>query len=297
MGHPLFHFSHSALCIAFAALAANAATLLKTSDAARTFRMDTTGPSYAVTTEAGLSALWPLTYRAGDSIAETAPDGAETALVADAASGGTRAWTPSYGGTWTLVNDVEGEAVFRVWHSIFGLDGAGTAANPAKVVDAGDFAATLALAGNDKDGFTFALDGVASTASFAVPAGYAVESLGEGVYRLAATSDGRLVSSAPDAFPMDTLRPGPDRKLRTKAEVLPFAYSGDLWAGTNATAASTLSYSGPAGFADTASRTGTGAMSFALPHSGSWLVTLTPAEGEPLVAHIDIVTGTFMLMR
>ena len=93
---------------------------------------------------------------------------------------------------------------------------------------------------------------VASTASFVVPAGYAVESLGDGVYRLGATSDGRLVSSAPDAFPMDTLRPGPDRKLKTKAEVLPFAYSGDLWAGTNATAASTLSYSGPAGFADTA---------------------------------------------
>ena len=73
MKHPLI--PHSAFVIAFAVASANAATLLKTSDAARTFQMDTTGPSYAVTTAAELTALWPLTYRKGESVTATAPNG------------------------------------------------------------------------------------------------------------------------------------------------------------------------------------------------------------------------------
>ena len=295
MKHPLI--SYSAFGIAFAVTSANAATLLKTSDAARTFQMDTTGPSYAVTTAAELTALWPLTYHAGDSIAETAPSGAETPLVTEAASGGTRAWSPSSGGVWTLVNDAEGEAVFRVWHSAFGLNGAGTAANPAKVVDAGDFDATLALAGGARSGFTFELDGISSVNSFSCPSGYAFAPQGGGVYQLIAVGPGLLCLSAATKYPMDTVKPGPDRKLKVKGDALPFAYSGDAWARTNATATSTLTFAPQSGAATTTNCVGTGAADYALPHGGTWFVTLVPANGETLVSRIDIVSGTIIIVR
>ncbi len=103
MKHPLI--PHSAFGIAFAVASANAATLLKTSDAARTFQMDTTGPAYAITNEAGRTSLWPLTYRKGASVTATAPNGTATTLVTAAASDGTLSWTPATGGgAWTLAN-------------------------------------------------------------------------------------------------------------------------------------------------------------------------------------------------
>jgi hypothetical protein len=81
-----------------------AATLL-TSSAAQPYRMDTTGPAYAITNEAGRTSLWPLTYRKGASVTATAPNGTATTLVTAAASDGTLSWTPATGGgAWTLAN-------------------------------------------------------------------------------------------------------------------------------------------------------------------------------------------------
>ena len=288
------------LCIAsaVATATANAATLL-TSSAALPYRMDTTGPEYAIATEAERTSLWPLTYRAGESVTATAPDGTATSLVTDAASGGTLSWTPTAGGgAWTLANDGEGEAAFRVWHSIYGLPSdAGTTATPAKVVDAGDFDATLALAGGARSGFTFELDGISSVDSFSCPSGYAFAPQGGGVYQLMAAGPNLLCLSAASKFPMDTVKPGPDRKLKEKGDALPFAYSGDAWARTNATATSSLTFSPQTGAATTMDCVGTGVAEYALPHGGTWFVTLDSASGETLVSRIDIESGTTIIVR
>ena len=298
MRHSSLCIVNCALCIAFAVFSGRAATML-TSSAALPYRMDTTGPVYAITNEAGRTSLWPLTYRKGESVTATAPNGTATTLVTEAASGGTLSWTPTAGGgAWTLANDGEGEAVFRVWHSIYGLpSGAGTTAKPAKVVDAGDFDATLALAGGARSGFTFELDGISSVNSFSCPSGYAFAPQGEGVYQLIAAGPGLLCLSAASKYPMDTVKPGPDRKLKVKGDALPFAYSGDAWARTSATAASTLTFAPQSGAAATTNCVGTGAADYALPHGGTWFVTLAPATGETLVSRIDIVSGTIVVFK
>ena len=288
------------LCIAsaVATATANAATLL-TSSAALPYRMDTTGPAYVITNEAGRTSLWPLTYRKGESVTATTPNGTATPLVTSAASDGTLPWSPAAGGgAWTLANDGEGEAVFRVWHSIYGLpSGAGTTAKPAQVVDAGDFDATLALAGGARSGFTFELDGISSVNSFSCPSGYAFAPQGGGVYQLITAGPGLLCLSAVSKYPMDTVKPGPDRKLKVKGDALPFAYSGDAWARTSVSAASMLTFAPQSGTAATTNCVGTGAADYALPHSGTWFVTLAPATGETLVSRIDIVSGTMLVFR
>ena len=293
-----FCILHCAFCIAFAASAANAATLLASS-AAQSYRMDTTGPTYAITNEAGRTSLWPLTYRKGESVTATAPNGTATPLVTSAASDGTLPWSPAAGGgAWTLANDGEGEAVFRVWHSIYGLpSGAGTTAKPAKVVDADDFEATLALAGGPRSGFTFALDGISSVNSFSCPSGYAFAPQGDGVYQLIAAGPGLLCLSAASKYPMDTVKPGPDRKLKEKGDALPFAYSGDAFARTSANATSTLTFAPQTGSATTTNCVGTGVAEYALPHGGTWFVTLDSASGETLVSRIDIESGTTIIVR
>jgi len=202
---------------------------------------------------------------------------------------GQSAWTPTEGGVWTLTNSNEGAATFHVYTSIFGLQGAGTAVNPAKVIDATDFAALIAGV-SDKDGFTFVLPAGTALDAFAAPSGYAFRATSGDAYRLDESPSGIVYSAdAYRSFVVDTVGFGPDRSVKRRNEIPPFAYSGDAWKGS-ASAASTLTFMAEDGTtAHSESCTGTGTFTYELP-KGLWTVTLS-SSATNLVANINFTSG------
>ena len=63
--------------------------------------------------------------------------------------------------------------------------------------------------------------------------------VGEGLYSLVSSAGGLAYTSGELSFRADAERPGPDRKVSPRSPALPFAYTGDEWAGSPS-ASSTL---------------------------------------------------------
>ena len=104
-------------------------------------------------------------------------------------------------------------------------------------------------------------------------------------------------SSAATTSRIDTMLPGPDRKLK-KSETPPVAYSGDDWAG-DLSKASTITFTPPEGSgleATTWNKTGSSAAAFTFNAKGVWTVTLTFADNTTRTAHINIQTAGFVLI-
>ena len=249
------------------------------------FDIDTSGSAHAVKSLDAIS----LPYRAGDTITVTAPDGSVSTPVSRAATADAENWIATMGGVWTITNSGEGTATFSVRYSLFGAQGAGTEADPAKIVD-NDELHDLASSGTAGDGYTFVLQG--SAVSFGTMTrinGYAVVPLGNGVYRIVTASNGRVYDSLAAEFPIDTISTGPTRKVAAKEDVLPFAYSGDNWNG-NPIAASTLTFTSPSGGTTIVPCTGTGAYAFTISEGGTWTVTLA-AGGTELTGMVKLAKG------
>lgn len=251
------------------------------------FSLDTGGSPYVVAS-VGESLV---VYLAGESIEITAPDGSSSTPVSSAASDGTYAWTPTAGGVWTMTNDGEGSATFKVYYSLFPSSaGAGTESNPVKAIDGSDLA-SLVSGGYASDGSYFTTGG-AEISDFAQPAGYAFREE-DGVFQLVASVNGLLYAGADVVFSADTRLPGPDRKMK-KRESMPLAYSGDFWTGTNAAATATLTIYDPSGASAAQVVSGWDSVAFAPKVAGVW--TLTISNGDTtLTSLVNVEAGGFIL--
>ena len=267
-----------------AAARAKAETLIVETARPALFDLAPCSESYTV---GSIDSPLALRYRAGDTITLTAPDAKSATPVSDAAATGAHSWTPDSGGVWKAANSSEGEVSFLVWHSLFGLGGAGTESNPAEVVDADDFAATLVLA-DSIQGFVFATDGC-DVDAFSLPDGYGVVALGGGAYKIVAAAEGFICEGPAVAFPLDTRRSGPDRKVRKGESIPAIAYSGDDWRLANSTASCSLSFMAPSGIGTSSEFTGSGAYMHEFDETGVWTVTLAGENATTLVAHINLV--------
>jgi len=130
-------------------------------------------------------------------------------------------------------------------------------------------------------------------------AGYRMEEAGDGVWRLVFSTDGSLYSWAEIVYAADSVKDGPDRKLK-KREAPPVAYSGDDWVG-NLSKAATVTFTPPEGSGLEATMWddlsgGNGARAFTFNAKGVWTVTLTFANGATRTAQIDIQAAEFMLI-
>ena len=271
--------------IAIATLAAftAAADEIVCASEAVTYRLDTRPSPRAIRTQAELDALWEATYSSGETVTVEDPSGAAATLVSGASESGEAAMTFNAGGLWTVVNSAEGKATFTVRHSIFGTLGAGTSASPAKIVDETEIL-DLANAGIAGAGYAVAFAGADGLEDgVLVPPQYALESAGEGLWRLAQASGVGMVVSESDVYLLDTMQGGPDRTIRRR-HGHSIAYSGDDWEGA-ASAASSLTVVAPSGVSSTQNLEGTGAVPFAPDGKGDTVVTLN-AGGTVLSAVI-----------
>ena len=249
------------------------------------YALDTTGDAVAIKTNGDMPvSLWRST---GDTV--TAVDASQSQSTVVSTS-----WTPSSGGLWTLRRKTQlplaEEVTATVRHSLTGTQGAGTAASPAKIVDAEELVDEEAGAG-----YVFSLEGPAGLlAALDLPAGCGVESADDGLWRLFSSSDGCLYRWGVAAYPLDALAMGPDRKLGIR-DIMPVAYSGDNWIGDVA-AASTVTFISPDGTTTPVAKTGTGAdAEFRLDKPGRWTIRLSVGgvtKGEASIA----VTGGFTLI-
>ncbi len=273
-----------------APLMADVATLVYETPAAgeADFALDTLEPhTHATGAET-------IPYAAGATVTETAPDGTETVRVSSAPTDGTLNWNPSQGGIWTLANSLEGETTFTVRYSA-ATRGAGTAEDPAKIVDGEELVDIGAGAG-----YVFRLcGGPWLLDDLRLPSGLAIMELEGGTYQLDVSSDGCVSVAADKVFAADTVGTGPDRTV-SRHEVLPFAYSGDDWAGSP-TATSTLTFTPPAGITAPAAVECVGQGVYTADfkfRKGVWTVTLAGPAATTLTALIDDRgDGLFIMVR
>ena len=115
-------FLCSAVSAATLALACNADSILATS-ADVAFRLDTTGPAYSVSSQDAVASMCSMTWRKGETVTVTAPNGTVTTLVTDAGSAGAQLFAPNAGGLWHFSNSVSGSATLGVPWSVFGDGG------------------------------------------------------------------------------------------------------------------------------------------------------------------------------
>jgi hypothetical protein len=270
-----------------APLMADVATLVYETPAAgeADFALDTLEPH----THATGAEIIP--YAAGATVTETAPDGTETVRVSSAPADGTLNWNPSQGGIWTLTNSLEGETTFTVRHPA-ATHGDGTAADPAKIMDADELVDLGAGAG-----YVFRLCGADWLVdALRLPAGCGATLLGDGLWRLDSAADGCVCTAIDADFLLDTELPGPDRTARRR-NPLPFAYSGDDWAGS-ATASSTLTFTPPAGVDAPAPVACVGLGAYVAPFSfapGTWTVALSGSAVTTLSAELNVLADFTML--
>ena len=92
---------------------------------------------------------------------------------------------------------------------------------------------------------------------------------------------------------IETVREGPDRKVKISAPCPPVAYSGDDWKFA-ADAAATLTVTSPSGESTQFDLSGTGKQQFAFNKSGNWMVTLASASGTRTA--IVTVTGGLVII-
>lgn len=273
------------LAIGFASYLACAVAMadgLATTAQLAVFDLDTRG-AYPVVSRSEPVAL---PYGDGATVTATAPGGAVTTLAS--AVNGTNYWTATAGGIWTLENSKEGTATFAVRYT--GAEqGAGTAESPWKIVD-NDELSELSVT----DGFVFVIEGpLADLGEMSPPAGYAVAVGANGSYSLAA-ADGASFIASEVAFRFDSKQPGPDRTVKGKRGILPFAFSGDDWV-CDPTAASTLSFVSPSGATHNEECLGTGAVEYQLKVPGVWTVTLTGDGVTTLTSIINYEGDGFIL--
>lgn len=225
-----------------------------------------------------------LGYASGATLTQTAPDGTETVIVPAAASSGTYSWAAgNSGGIWTVLNSLEGAATFTVRHPA-STRGAGTAEDPAKIMDGEELVDIGAGAG-----YVFRLcGGPWLLDDLRLPSGLAIMELEGGTYQLDVSSDGCVSVAADKVFAADTVGTGPDRTV-SRHEVLPFAYSGDDWAGSP-TATSTLTFTPPAGITAPAAVECVGQGVYTVDFKfrrGVWTVTLAGPDATMLTALIN----------
>lgn len=115
-------FLCSAVFAATLALACDADSVLATS-ADIAFRLDTTGPAYSVSSQDAVASMCSMTWRKGETVTVTAPNGTVTTLVTDAGSAGAQLFAPTAGGIWHFSNSVSGSATLGVPWSVFGDGG------------------------------------------------------------------------------------------------------------------------------------------------------------------------------
>lgn len=228
-----------------------------------------------------------ITYREGETVKETAPDGTETTLVQRPSQNGSCAWTPTAGGSWTLHNSVSGVAVFGVRYSLFGAQDSGTAANPFRLTDT-DELADLVATGAARAGTVFSLCDSVSITDLKLPAGFSIMALGEDTYQLDTMSNGLLHTSVANKFRLDTDKPGPDRKAYRRDEVR-IAYTADNWLGGDGT--STVTLTTPSGTATNyEAPSGSGALQpIRLAEAGDWTVTLAMGVGTMLSGTVTVI--------
>lgn len=267
---------HSALCILHCTM--SAAMAMDIVSAPASFEFDSCGVYKAA--NGGTVAL---PFGDGATVTAIAPGGVVTTLAA--AVNGTNYWTAASGGVWTLENSNEGMAQFCVRYA--GAEqGAGTLSDPWKIIDNGELAELIG-GGTATDGFAFSIEGpIASLPKMACPAGFMVQPLDGGLYRLAAASGGTRGMSLASAFPLETESEGPDRQVKSSGSPQPFAFSGDNWA-FGAASESTLTFTSPGGEETAVPCIGTGTHVFPMRERGRWLVALSAAGFETLLAHID----------
>ena len=248
------------------------------------FDLDTLAPHKAV-------GAVSLPYAAGATLTATAPDGTPSTLVSAASADGAYSWTGAAGGVWTLANSQEGETTFTVRYPA-ATRGAGTAADPAKIMDEDELVDIGAGAG-----YVFTpCGGDWFFDTLTLPAGCALAALDGGLYRLDVAEGGCVFATVGADFPLETAQPGPDRMMKSGLKFLPFAYTGDDWAFAPS-AASTLAFTSPSGVTTNVPCTGTGVMTPAFKlTSGVWTVALSGDGVTPLTAHITIPDGGFFLI-
>lgn len=115
-------FLCSAVSAATLALACNADGVLATS-ADVAFKLDTTGPAYSVASLGAVTSMLPTTWRKGETVTVTAPNGTVTTLVTNAGSAGVQSFAPNAGGIWHFSNSASGSATLGVPWSVFGDGG------------------------------------------------------------------------------------------------------------------------------------------------------------------------------
>ena len=237
------------------------------------YRLDTYASPRAIKSQAELDALWEANYKAGETVTVTAPGGTDSTLVSSAATAGEVSLTLNAGGLWTAVNSAQGTATFTVRHEIFGTQGAGTSALPAKIVDDTEIL----------DLMNASEIGVGSVVTFAgasglideviLPGPYSFESAGEGLWSIVATTGGGAFTSESGVYLLDTMQGGPDRTIKKRRRYA-IAYSGDNLVG-GASAASSVTVTPPIGASSTQNFTGTGATPFPFVGRGDTTVTMT----------------------
>ncbi len=188
--------------------------------AALTYAADTRPSPRAVKTAAELGEITGGTFKvawcAGETVTVTAPDGTATTLVSDTTAPGTATLALGAGGVWTVTNSKHGDAEFTVRYSLYGSAGSGTEADPLKVVDAEEIAE---IDGTSlTSGVHIALRGAdgLDLAPLALGSGLSLTELGDGVWRIDATVNGLVATSASATYLADT-RPSP-RAVKTAAE-------------------------------------------------------------------------------
>ena len=254
------------------------------------FGMNTLGSPYLVSS---LASAQQLVYKSGETVTVTAPSGAATTPVSSAATDGSYAWTPNAPGTWSLSNNKEGEATFKVWYSLFPSQaGAGTLSDPVAVVDGGDLA-VMASGGTISSGGYFRPSDSATIADVSQPSGYSFKEIGDGVFQINASVDGLLYDGLTEQFAFDSRLPGPGRRVRHD-ESCQISYSGNGWKEGD-TLSSSLEITAPDGTTATSPLVGTGTVEFPGRMLGVWHLALT-ANGETLESDINVTGGTIMIV-
>jgi len=193
-------FLCSAVSAATLALACNADSILATS-ADVAFKLDTTGPAYSVASLGAVTSMLPTTWRKGETVTVTAPNGTVTTLVTDAGSAGAQSFAPTAGGLWHFSNSASGSATLGVPWSVFGDGGElATGADAAGIiVDTKEPGPNRRV--RDWNVLPIAYSGdswlrsesAASTLTLTSPSGEVVEEplVGTGCYRYSPTENGK----------------------------------------------------------------------------------------------------------
>lgn len=252
--------------------------------------LDTSGSPYAVlSADDGAT----VTYRSGEAVSVVSADGTATPLLEAQDGRGTATWLPDAGGVYVLSNSVSGTAVFSVRYSDFGTEGTGSSEDPVKIMDNEEIS-DLVDSGKLSSGMLFSLQSPAvSIGGSSCVDGYCVQAADDDMYMLVESSDGVRYSGRSVSSFMETMSPGPDRRIRLR-DVAAIAYSGNPWI-KGADGASTLTLASPSGADTEHTFSGTGAVAFCPDEKGVWTVTLTAGD-TVLTGNVSVLPRQFAVI-